>query len=138
MTTVTDINNLLSLKSTLVSQINADDTVANIQTTLNSIASQKVTILAGQATSTVLDDGSGVTTPDRLNYIQQSGFSKYNDTELFMILISWFLRTDGQLQVATNPTIISDLMTKENQITTIIKDIVPLAQLNFIKFIASH
>jgi hypothetical protein len=132
---ISDINTYIALKATLQSQINSDDTVANIQTTLNSIASQKVTILTNLPLSTVLDSLSLATTNDKLNFISTVGFCKLNDTNLYQILTGWFLRIDSQLISETNPTIISDLKIKQNQIKTVVSSVLPTNQINLIKLI---
>ena len=135
---LSDINTYISLKATLQSQITADDTVTNIQSTLTSIAAQKVTILTNLPSSTVLDTLSLATTNDKVNFISTVQSCKVNDTTLFQMLIGWYLRVDGQLIIETNPTIIADLMTKESQIIPIIKNTLPTNQLNLIKFIIEN
>jgi hypothetical protein len=134
---IADIAIYAKLKDTLIYQVNSDDAIANIQTTLNSIASQKTTILTKLPTSTVLDTdhSNKISTFDKMNFIVNVKYCIDNDTQLFAILIDWHDKLGEKLHNATDSTIISNLQTKIMSQTSIIKKIIPPLFTNLITFI---
>jgi DNA-binding transcriptional regulator YbjK len=137
---LSDINTYIGLKATLLSQINADDTVANIQTTFNSITSQKATILANLPSSTVLDtDASNtISTPDKINFILTVRYCRDNDTQLLSLLMNWYDKLAAELNAATDPTVIANLQAKITSQISIIKSVIPSLFTDLINFITQN
>jgi len=133
MTTVTDINDYIALKAALNTQILADDTVANIQTTLTNLASLKAGIVSGLAASTVLDSLSLATTEDKMNFITQTHLCRVSEQELNILLISWYTRLCGLIDSEATPSNVPALYTKRNQIIAILQAAM-VPQVNFIAF----
>lgn len=135
---LSDINLYIGLKATLVSQVASDDTVDNINTTLASIVSKNADVLGGLSSSTVLDDGSGVSTSDKMNFIATVNFCKYGDSDLNLILISWYDKINDEMTNATDPTIIAALTDKFSAITTILVNTIAGPRQDLVKFIVEN
>lgn len=121
---LSDINLYIGFKTTLLSQIANDDTVDNISSTLTSIASKNTDILGGLSSSTILDDGSGITTVDKINFISVVDFCQHSDFDLDLILMSWLNKLTNELKNATDPDIIAALTIKLAAATSIFQAII--------------
>src|SRR5690349_17783948 len=132
---LSDVNSYITLKNQLLTQINTDDTIANIQSTINSLASKKTDILNGLASSTVLDTDilNSISTSDKINFISIVQFCKYGDSDLNNTLMILFDRVDLQLTQATDPDVIVALRIRISAIIAIIKATVPQIRQDLLK-----
>lgn len=95
--TLTNINDYIALKATLVSQIAADASIVDITNTIDDIVALKATISSTYSTQNLLDDSSGTSTADRIKWIVQVLYATGNDGQLNDIIQTSITKCDTDI-----------------------------------------